>query len=311
MKQYLILAAAAMTLAACSNDDDCSKKVAAQISAGLSAANTRAVDAKWNADKIGVSVTGGTSYTNQEYSTTSTGSTTADFTAVGDGIFFQDTQTCTFSAYAPYQSAGGTVDVNTKDNNNTSDKQESIDFLYAAGATASESSPEVSFTDNTASGGKDCSFHHKMARLQIVLQTSTADGFSASDIFNTEKVTLSRLKHTGTFDTTTGTAAVSTSATAVEDWDITSCKHTDDDESTYTRTYSLILLPQDASQTKLPIKITINGNTYTNDSDIKPNLEAGYSYTYTITVKKTGLTVSGCTIAEWGDGGTNSGDATM
>lgn len=309
MKQYLILAAAAMTLAACSNDDDCSKKVAAQISAGLSAANTRAVDATWNADKIGVSVTGGTSYTNQQYSTTSTG-TTAGFTAVGDGIFFQDTQTCTFSAYAPYQSAGGTVDVDTK-NNNTSDKQESIDFLYAAEATASESSPKVSFTDNTASSGKDCSFHHKMARLQIVLQTSTADGFSASDIFDAEnKVTLSGLKHTGTFDTTTGTAAVSASATAVNDWDITSCKHTDD-ESAYTRTYSLILLPQDASQTKLPIKITINGNTYTNDSDIKPNLEAGYSYTYTITVKKTGLTVSGCTIAAWAEGSSGNGNATM
>jgi len=309
MKQYLILAAAAMTLAACSNDDDCSKKVAAQISAGLSAANTRAVDAKWNADEIGVSVTGGTSYTNQKYSTTSTG-TTADFTAVGDGIFFQDTQTCTFSAYAPYQSAGGTVDVDTQNNNTTSDKQESIDFLYAAGATASESSPTVSFTDNTASGGKDCSFHHKMARLQIVLQTSTADGFNASDIFNAKEVTLSRLKHTGTFDTTTGTAAVSTSATAVSGWDITSCKHTDD-KSAYTRTYSLILLPQDASQTKLPIKITINGNTYTNDSDIKPNLEAGYSYTYTITVKKTGLTVSGCTITDWSNGGSFTGTATM
>ena len=44
---------------------------------------------------------------------------------------------------------------------------------------------------------------------------------------------------------------------------------------------------------------------------IKPALEAGYSLSYTITVKKTGLTLSGSTIENWNDGGSHAGDAKM
>lgn len=51
--------------------------------------------------------------------------------------------------------------------------------------------------------------------------------------------------------------------------------------------------------------------SYSNKDMIKPALEAGYSYTYTITVKKTGLTLSGSTIENWNDGGSHAGDAKM
>ncbi|MGM9694010.1 MAG: hypothetical protein ACI3YC_03275, partial [Alloprevotella sp.] len=40
-----------------------------------------------------------------------------------------------------------------------------------------------------------------------------------------------------------------------------------------------------------------------------PNLESGKAYSYTITVKKTGLEVSGCTITDWETGSTGSGVA--
>lgn len=56
---------------------------------------------------------------------------------------------------------------------------------------------------------------------------------------------------------------------------------------------------------------TIDGQNYVNSASIQPALDKGKSYSYTITVRKTGLTVSGCTIEPWSDGGSNPGDATM
>lgn len=317
MKQrFFIMAAAALTLAACSNDENMEMTdgpVEARITAGLSAPTTRAIGTNWNADRIGVWVKDApasdmeTLYKNVLYTTTSTGAT-ADFTATtGEGIFFQYAdETVTFAAYAPYQESyanetlpgnNGKVDVKT-DNMNTATDQEKIDFLFAEGAEASRASSTVSFTD-------DHSFHHKMAQLNVVFQTSITDGFGPDDIFG-GSFNLGGLIHDGTFDVTTGETA--TTGTAVDSWDITDCKYTD---AATTRTYSLILLPQDLSSKPLNVAVGINGQTYRNSTTINPNLQAGYTYTYTITVKKSGLKVSGCTITPWVSGSTGSGDAEM
>lgn len=312
---YLFLAAAALMLAACNNtEDEMSGPVAARITAGIGAPQTRAVGDSWNADRIGVNVTSApnsemeTMYRNMEYGTAATGTVAANFTPLSGGIFFQDaTETVTFSAYAPYQAdlTGNTIDVNTQTNNG--DSQENIDFLFAEGATASRSNPTVIFTDNSTSGGTDCSFHHKMAQLNIVFQISTTDGFAADDILDADNTfNLGGLAHEGTFDVTNGGTAVT--GTAVASWDITACKHTDANNR---RTYSLILLPQDLTANALNVSVVIGGQTYSNNTDVKPNLEAGYSYTYTITVKKTGLAVSGCTISNWVNVTGGSGDAVM
>ena len=319
MKKFFIFAAAALTLAACSNDENMEMTdgpVEARITAGLSAPTTRAIDTNWNADRIGVWVKDApasdmeTLYKNVLYTTTSTGAT-ADFTATtGEGIFFQDAdETVTFAAYAPYQESdanetlpgnNGKVDVKT-DNMNTATDQEKIDFLFAEGATATRTNYTVTFADNTASGGADHSFHHKMAQLNVVFQTSETDGFGPNDIFGCS-FNLGGLIHEGTFNVTDGTTE--TTGSEVADWDISGCKYTD---AATTRTYSLILLPQD-----LTVEVGIGGQTYSNSDAINPNLQAGYTYTYTITVKKTGLVVSGCTITGWTDNGTTGdGDAVM
>ena len=317
MKQrFYIMAAAALALAACSNDENMEMTdgpVEARITAGLSAPTTRAIGTNWNADQIGVWVKDAptsdmeTLYKNVLYTTTSTGAT-AEFTATtGEGIFFQDAnETVTFAAYAPYQPSddnetlpgnNGKVDVNT-DNMNTATDQEKIDFLFAEGAEASRASSTVSFTD-------DHSFHHKMAQLNVVFQTSETDGFGPDDIFD-GSFNLGGLIHEGTFNVTDGTTA--TTGSEVADWDISGCKYTD---AATTRTYSLILLPQDLTNKALNVKVGIDGQTYSNSDAINPNLQAGYTYTYTITVKKSGLVVSGCTITPWASGSTGSGDAEM
>ena len=310
------MAAAALTLAACSNDENMEMTdgpVAARITAGLSAPTTRAIGTNWNADQIGVWVKDAptsdmeTLYKNVLYTTTSTGAT-AEFTATtGEGIFFQDAnETVTFAAYAPYQPSddnetlpgnNGKVDVKT-DNMNTATDQEKIDFLFAEGAEASRASSTVSFTD-------DHSFHHKMAQLNVVFQTSETDGFEPDDIFGCS-FNLGGLIHEGTSNVTDGTTALT--GEPLDSWDISGCKYTD---AATTRTYSLILLPQDLTNKALNVKVGIDGQTYSNSDAINPNLQAGYTYTYTITVKKSGLVVSGCTITPWASGSTGSGDAEM
>ena len=322
MKQrFFIMAAAALTLAACGNDKNMGTAdglVEARITAGLSAPATRAIGTNWNADRIGVWVKDApasdmeTLYRNVLYTTTSTGAT-AEFTAAtGEGIFFQDeTETVTFAAYAPYQEStdnatlpgeNGKVEVNTEINN-TEALQEDIDFLFAEGATATRANNTVTFTNNI--GGADYSFHHKMAQLNVVFQVSTTDGFAANQIFGAS-FNLGGLAHKGTFNVTDGTTALTGEPS--DSWDISGCKYTD---ATTMRTYSLILLPQDLSGKPLNVAVGIDGQTYYNSDVINPNLEPGYTYTYTITVKKTGLEVSGCTITDWNPGTAGSGDAEM
>ena len=325
MKQrFFIMAAAALALAACSNDDNqvYDGPVEARITAGLSAPTTRAIGTNWNADEIGVWVKDApasdmeTLYKNVLYTTTSTGAT-AEFTATtGQGIFFQDAnETVTFAAYAPYQESDdnatlpgvnkdGLVKVNTE-TNNTETLQEDIDFLFAEGATATRTNYTVTFADNTASGGDDHSFHHKMAQLNVVFQTSPTDGFGPNDIFGCS-FNLGGLIHDGTFNVTDGTTALT--GEPLDSWDISGCKHTDAETK---RTYSLILLPQDLTNKALNVEVVIGGQTYSNSDATNPNLQAGYTYTYTITVKKSGLKVSGCTITNWNAGSTGSGDAKM
>ena len=138
-----------------------------------------------------------------------------------------------------------------------------------------------------------------------MFQTSITDGFGPDDIFG-GSFNLGGLIHEGTFNVTDGTTA--TTGSEVADWDISGCKYTD---AATTRTYSLILLPQDLSGKALNVEVGIGGQTYSNSDAINPNLQAGYTYTYTITVKKSGLVVSGCTITNWNTGSTGSGDAVM
>ena len=314
----------------------------ARITAGVSGPKTRAVDNVWNADRIGVmavdapgeSTTMGKKYKNVEYQTASTG-TFADFTpaTAGDGIFFEDaSREFTFAAYAPFASSynasnlpgnNGKITVNTE-NQHTVAKQEAIDYIYATGAKGSKSNPVISFTDNTAAGGSDCSFKHKMARLILKVQVSAADGFTEPSVLRFANYKLGGLIHEGTFDVLTGTATAT--GTVVNDWMLIESTYptpttqtvtykcvSDYDVNTGVMTLTMILLPQTLAD-YLNLEITPDdgeSQAYSNKDLIKPALEAGYSYTYTITVKKTGLTLSGSTIVNWNDGGSHSGDAMM
>lgn len=324
-----ILGAAALAFASCSNEEEAivtGGPVAALVTAGVSGPATRAIDNQWEQDAIGVRVTGVTGtttgvtsvmadkYKNVKYTTTASNADAATFTAeAGQGIFFQDAnETVTFAAYAPYQESAadalpgtdGVIAKNTS-SQNTRELQKAFDFIYASGATASQGSPKVEFKE-------DNRFKHKMARLIITVKTSGTEGFSASEVTG-GTYSLDGLKHDGTFSVTTGEANVTDDAEAVTDWSLSagSIKAVNGENSENSEvTFTSILFPQTlAEKASYTFKAVIGGQTY--KAAISPALESGKSYTYTITVKKTGLVVSGCTIEGWGEEVTGSGDATM
>ena len=300
----LFLAAAALTLTACSNDDENLNggPVAAQVTAGIGGVQTRASGTTWDSgDAIGISTIGSTLtlYANMKYTTSGDGNFThaAELGGEDSGMFFQDAdETVTFRAYYPfhgneYTDAGTISDVTTDDQT----KQSSFDFLFATGATASKSSPTVSF-NNTVK--ENTSFTHRMSRLVLNITTDANAGFTASDVAQGTYF-LSGIKHSGTFDTQNGTATATGEPTP--DWQITAANTGTGDEFTY----SMILYPQNV--TSLTFKATINGQDYT--CELTPALAAATSYTYNITVKKTKLEVSNCDIADWGSGATVDIDA--
>ncbi len=275
----------------------------------VNGAITRADGANWTADQIGVTAVGPEAmsalYQNVGYATTST-STTADFTAISEDIYFEVNDDVTFTAYAPYYK---TTDVAAFPGNDgvlsgsTLDQSDltAIDYLFATGTTANSENPKAVFT-----------FKHKMAQLVVKVEcTDETEHASAVSAIQKGVYTLSGLVHEGTFDVTTGEAVATGSA--VSDWTLTSGTVTDKGIA-----YSVVLYPQ-------TVTIGLTG-VISNGGDISFNttqeavLEAGYSYTYHIIITATSieafLVVDGSVVTDWEEGdewtyeynGDNDGD---
>ena len=280
--RFFALAALALSLAACNNDNENLNDgpVAAVINAEISdAVSTRASGTLWaERDEIGISESR-FGYTNVPYRWES-----GKFTPTGTIIFFQDDDPTTFSAYYPYDADGGTLTATT--DAKVQQNQPAIDFLYATGATASTHNPEVNFTDNTATGGKDCSFHHCMSQITLTFEAGSGVDFNA---IKPTSYTLSGLMLTGSFDTTTGTAEMD-DATAAQDLDMTLTNGA--------LTSSVILFPQ--TKASIGLSVYYNSQPYTATLTIPDGaLKAGNNYTYTVTVRNKDLSISSATISDW------------
>lgn len=291
--RFFAFAALALTLAACNNDNENLNDgpVAAQFIADITPAtrvNSEGID--WtDGDRIGVT---GAGFTNVPYKREN-----GKFVTDGTTIYFNDTETHTFHAYYPYQSDGGTVTVST-----AADKQGAdIDFLFASGATGDTHNPTVSFTDKTDKGGPDNSFHHCMSLIKFTFKAG--DGI----IFNETEpsgYTVDGLKLEGTFDTATGTTAV----TAASESPITM-------QLGGATTSQVIILPQGVT-TSLDLTVSFNGLDYTatlpNPSKPDANqFSAGYAYTYNITLSNNGITVEEPEIKPWEPGDSNDVSITL
>lgn len=295
------------------------------------AASTRAADTRWNRDHIGVVVSQSPGsdmtarYRNARYATTSTG-TTADFapTDAANAIYFADPdETVTFWAYAPYQPS---ADAATLPGTNadgqlffdmrrqtTPEEQEAVDILRALPTTASKSNPTVAFK-----------FAHCMSRLVLKIQTPAMYGFSPDDVERITAVKIGGLCTTGYIEISDrGFGVGYDEGSRTQEWDITQNMNSVQTTGGVTqRVYTLIIPSMQRVKDKdgnfidaIPLSITLDGQDYKNTTDLKGDPDApgcffaGNSYEYTVSLKKTGLEVTGATITPWADGGTGSGDA--
>ena len=291
--RFFAFAALALTLAACNNDNENLNdgSVAAKFIADITPAtrvNSEGTD--WTeGDRIGVT---GAGFINIPYVRES-----GQFVPEDKTIYFNDIETKTFNAYYPYQSDGGTVSVST-----AADKQGTgIDFLFASGATGDTHNPEVSFTDKTDKGGPDNSFQHCMSLIKFTFKAGDGIIFNGMEPAD---YTLDGLKHEGTFDTATGTTAV----TAAVESPITM-------QLGGATTSQVIILPQGVT-TSLDLTVSFNELDYTttlpNPSKPEANqFSAGYAYTYNITLNNKGITVEEPEITPWEPGNSNNVSITL
>ena len=287
--RFFAFAALALTLAACNNDNENLNNdgpVAAKFTADIYESVSTRVNqdgTDWtDGDCIGIT---GAGFINIPYVRES-----GQFVPEDKTIYFNDTETKTFNAYYPYQSDGGTVTVST-----AADKQGAdIDFLFASGATGDTHNPTVSFTGDHA-------FHHCMSLIKFTFKAG--DGLSFNE---TEPAgyTLEGLKHEGTFDTATGTTAVTAAAESPITMQLGGAT-----------TSQVIILPQEVNSS-LNLKVSYNGQSYNAQLKLPATptanfYTAGYAYTYNITLNNKDIEVSDPTINPWESGDSNDASAEL
>lgn len=296
MKKYLFLAAAAMTMVACSNDEstNANEPVEANFFASIDM-QTRAYDASWdNGDEIGITGSGvGSDGTTQTISnvcyTSADGGGIFTVKNIDDKIYFTTDGDYTFSAYYPWN-ATTTIAASTTEPN-VSDAQKKYDFLYASGATSNRDKKSVAF-----------SFKHVMSKL--VINVISGDEGITEEEAKKATLTMGNVILDGTFDGVNGTT--------------TTTGTTSDLALGTGGTYSMILFPQSFTE---GIKITAsnvagldkgktisgvislaNANSKLTDATAKAAgnaLVAGVQYNITVSLNKSALVVLGCTISDW------------
>ncbi|MCD8275964.1 MAG: fimbrillin family protein [Alistipes sp.] len=315
MKTYILFAAAALTLAACTNENDpvapADGKVAARIVADIDHVATRASDAGFVAeDRIGISCTstdGMTIYSNIPYSYDDQDKI---FSPDGDVIYFQSGDKVSFNAYYPFAGTNGMLEPIAVTTDAEAQKNlPRIDFLFAMGATADKNKPTVLFTGEAA-------FRHSMSRITIEFK-------EGSDVVFEDCLTAYTLKGLdlrGTFNPENGVAVAQNNTTPEEGlkMELTGAKAGNDGKYTAP---SVIVFPQDVNGT-IALEVTVEGETYRATLTLPSAIEGlsgdelkllnpGYNYKFPVTVKKAGLSVGTCEIAEWKEAPGDPTDATM
>ena len=292
--RFLYIAAAALLFAACANEEDGignNGPVAATVQADIVKNATRATTGNtWSKnDAIGVNVTS-TGYTigdNVKYTTTGDGNFTSD-----NPIYFASaTEEVQFCAYYPYQE---NVDGNGIVNNwNMAEVKEGepcpADFLFATGATATKSSPQVQFTG-------DNQFKHCMSMIRLTFKAG--DGINPYNAILKNQLKLKGIYKTGSINTQTGEVIIYGDRGIYEsDVDNKSLKNG--------VTCEFIVFPQSLDNNKMDIELEVadNGtiNTYTASLPSSTNNEfkGGNQYTYTIRICNTGVIIENAGIESW------------
>ena len=213
------------------------------------------------------------------------------WSAGNNPYYFQGRGIVSFQAWyaAPdYTKTGDAIEINTK-NQTVSSGWNQWDILATPVVETDVSSPTVAFTGTDA-------FSHVMTQVTMVFKK----GNGISDLAALKGYTLKSLTTDATFNTLNCTL---TSGTTTDDIAVTDISASGTE---YTCT-PLILVPQTVTGT-IDLEVKYNDQTYKAKLNAPAaGLQAGYSYTYTVTVSNTKLEVSNAAISDWRTDPTFSG----
>lgn len=295
----------ALALAACSQDEqqdeqhDSAPAVALGVTAGIDQAATRAsIDSD---DPTKASFAAG-----DEINVVADGTGTYVYTLQSDGTtwnaltpyYFQDHNDVKFRAWyaVPELTAeNGAIAIDTETQKYSDDGWNNWDILATPEVTTSVSTPSVAFTGNNA-------FQHLMSQVTMVFTT----GSGISSLTALTGYTLKSLTTNATFSTTECKLTAGTTT-----GNVTVGVEVKDATVTQYSCPPIILVPQEITG-NIDIEVSYNEQTY-NASLTPPTdgLQPGYSYTYTVTINNTGLTVSTASIGNWTAATGGSGNATL
>lgn len=291
---------AAMLAAGCSEESDAPSGnasnaaiVTASIGKTDNVVSSRAANTVWDVDDcIGIStssVNGKTNYVNIRYKTDGSVFSPVPGAAGEDNtIYFQDKSPTTFTAYYPYEGANGTKPgsdgIITKSLTVADQSPENlpaIDYLWAQ-QTAQSNNPKVDFR-----------FSHRMSRLILNFKAGAGTALP-----NGLTYTLTQLATEGTFDTSTGEAKATGTVSKLENLPTSTTGGQ--------ITGIAILWPQAVSSMHLQLKLGDNtfGAALTFPAGTAGEaLAPSTSYTFNVTVERTGITVGQADIDDWTSGG--------
>jgi hypothetical protein len=293
LPQFLAAAVvAAMALSACVKDgitqlDPNEVRFTAGI-AGVATPSTRAADATWTAgDEIGIFMVGHGNTTivndtsNRLYTADEDGGDDTEFSPVPEtsGIQFPASGAVDFISYYPYTGSATLVtpiDV-TIQTPQTTDNQPDFDLLW----TKATGTGGAGYTKG--SGNVALTFEHQLTKLAMT--TIAGDGVTGDLAAMT--VTITGTNTTNTFNLADGVLGTGTVPSPIEARVVGE------------RIYDAIIMPGEYEDGTVKVTFDLGGEIFTwNVGEI--SFEPKKQYNYSVTLSRTGVTVTG-TITDWED----------
>lgn len=316
MKKYFVFAAAVIALAACSSEEENVQSWNGEIR--LSAVNvvqTRAAQgiqstAFDNGEKVDVFINENATTPSIEYPQplVYTSGTGGVLTTSDEQYYPQSNGVNIFAVY-PSGVAGTNVNATNVVFDVESDQSEEDAYKASDLMVGAPANNPVSKTSGTV----QLTFKHCLSKININI--SAGDGIDPVDLQDAT-VTILNTTTGGTFNVQTGAVTangVQAAATPIIAGTL------EVREDTGVQGISAIIVPQTVSAGRQFISIRYGGDQQTPATELfytlpqaaSVDFAAGYSYTFNITAKKSGLTLDGSTITDWQDYGDEfSGEAT-
>ncbi|WP_304154801.1 fimbrillin family protein, partial [Phocaeicola plebeius] len=161
----------------------------------------------------------------------------------------------------------------------------------------------------------------RMPAVKVAEVQSTLAAFQGSDFISAENQTVTFSDPKLTFTHRTARVAIElkpgTGFTSVDGATVSLVSLSTDNENptaikTYNasgNSYEALTAPQTVAKGEPFIQVELGGGNFYFRPQNDVVLEAGNRYTYTVRVNATGLTLEGCTIGDWADGGGENGEA--